>query len=133
MKKTIEKQERLFPGYTYHIYNKAIGTDRLFISNKDYQYFLIKLERFISPIAEILSYCLIPNHFHLLVDIKESEEIEIKSIAYAKDPDKLISQVFSNFFNSYSKSFNKAHNRAGRLFLYPFNEYWWRMMIISFI
>jgi len=119
----VNKLERLIPGNTYHIFNKAIGTDKLFIGDKDYSFFLKKLDRFILPVADILSYCLIPNHFHLLIDFKEIEELPTKLQKQNTDnPDLLLSKVFSNFFNSYSKSFNKAHDREGRLFLYPFKR-----------
>ncbi len=121
--KTINKLEKLIPGNTYHIFNKAIGSDKLFITPDDYSFFLQKLDRYIIPIADIISYCLIPNHFHLLVDIREIDNLPIKlSKQYQGAPDLYISQVFSNFFNSYTKSFNKAHERAGRLFLYPFKR-----------
>ena len=121
--KTTNKYERLIPGNTYHIFNKAIGSDKLFVSSEDYSYFLQKIDRYILPIADIISYCLIPNHFHLLVEIKEYDLLPIKlSKQYIEAPDLYISQVFSNFFNSYTKSFNNAHERVGRLFLYPFKR-----------
>jgi len=121
--KSVNKLEKLIPGNIYHIFNKAIGSDRLFINDTDYFYFLQKTERYILPVADIISYCLIPNHFHLLVKIKDfgnlPKDFSIQNI----DPSEIyISKVFSNFFNSYSKSFNKAHNRSGRLFLYPFKR-----------
>jgi len=121
--KSTEKLENLIPGNTYHIFNKAISNDKLFNSDDDYFYFLQKIERYLLPIANIVSYCLIPNHFHLLVQIKEFENLPEKLTKYYSDnPEAYISKVFSNFFNSYSKSYNKAHNRSGRLFLYPYKR-----------
>jgi REP element-mobilizing transposase RayT len=112
-------------GETYHILNKAISDDRLFISNDDYFYFLKKLERYILPWADVLSYCLIPNHFHLLISVKDFEEIPTKLFRISnpeEEHEKKIIQAFSNFLNSYTKSYNKTHNRKGRLFLYPFKR-----------
>jgi len=121
--KTTNKLEKLTYGQTYHIYNKAISHEKLFITANDYFYFLKKLNRYILPTADIIAYCLIPNHFHLLVTIKEEEDIPSDLLKNNKeDTDKLISKSFSNFFNSYTKSFNIAHNRMGRLFLYPFRR-----------
>ena len=121
-KKTINKLEILVCGETYHIYNKAVGSELLFKTDTDYKYFLKKLDRFISPVANIYAYCLIPNHFHLLLKIKEPDEIaELQKISedqYSKH----LSHVFGNFFNSYSKSFNKAYSRNGRLFIQPFKR-----------
>ena len=120
---SIDNLVKLIPGNDYHIFNKAIGTDKLFFSEKDYFFFLEKLNRFILPVADILSYCLIPNHFHLLVKIKDFDDLPPKIKKQKEHPvELLISKVFSNFFNSYSKSYNQAHSRQGRLFLYPFKR-----------
>ena len=70
----------------------------------NYFYFLQLLKKYILPVANVFSYCLLKNHFHLLVQIKEGKE------------EKVISKGFSNFFNSYSKSINKKYNRSGSLF-----------------
>jgi REP element-mobilizing transposase RayT len=95
----------------------------LFRSEKDYHFFLQKLKRFITPYARIFSYCLIPNHFHLLIQAKEEEEISFKSHSLKNlDNEKIFTQKFSDLFNSYSKSYNKAYDRKGRLFLYSFKH-----------
>ena len=108
--------ETIEPGNYYHIYNKAIGNDLLFKREDDYIYFFKKLKRYIFPVAEILSFCLIPNHFHLMTKMKEVEESEFESQI------EIIKKAFSNFFNSYSKSFNKIHIRKGKLFNLPFKR-----------
>ena len=120
---SVNKEEFLDFDKIYHIYNKAIGSELLFRTEDDYYFFLQKLDRFILPVAEIFSYCLIPNHFHFLIYTRQEEDIKQrlkkKSFENERNP---IHQSFSNFFNSYSKSFNKAHKRSGRLFLYPFKR-----------
>lgn len=50
----------------------------------------------------IYAYCLMDNHFHLLIIIKDDGEI--------------VTQALSNLFNAYAKAFNKANNRTGSLF-----------------
>lgn len=122
MKKTNNNTEILVCGETYHIFNKAVGGELLFKTNSDYKYFLIKLERFLSPVARIYAYCLIPNHFHLLLKIKEPNDIARLNIISEDFYSKYLTQVFGNFFNSYSKSFNKIHGRSGRLFIQPFKR-----------
>jgi len=110
-------------GKVYHIFNKAIGSERLFRTETDYHFFLQKLKRFITPYAKMLSYCLIPNHFHLLVQLKEEEEITFRNFdLISSEPEKIFIQRFSDLFNSYSKSYNKAYDRKGRLFLYSFKR-----------
>ena len=61
------------------------------------------------PIADIYAYCLLKNHFHIVLRIKDKNEL----------PEKFKEKIhlpFSNLFNSYSKSINKAYNRTGSLF-----------------
>lgn len=57
--------------------------------------------KFGPPIADVVSYCLMPNHFHL----------EIKERDYAG-----ASKLLQRLTNSYTKYFNKRHQRVGRLF-----------------
>jgi REP element-mobilizing transposase RayT len=123
MSKIVSKYEKLEFGKFYHILNKAVGKELLFRTKQDYFYFLAKIEHYILPIADIYSYCLIPNHFHLLIKVRDEDNINKK---YLKADDKLnngiLQQTFGNFFNSYSKSYNKAHNRKGSLFTRPFKR-----------
>jgi len=58
-------------GYFYHIYNRAnTNTDKLFYQEKNYAYFLEKFDQYLSDYLEVWAYCLIPNHFHFLVKVK---------------------------------------------------------------
>ncbi len=59
----------------YHIYNHANGDDNLFREEKNYRFFLRKYHQHIDVIADTLAWCLMPNHFHLLVKIKSAEAI----------------------------------------------------------
>ncbi len=106
------KQEPFLPDRFYHIYNRGNNRENIFIEEKNYHYFLNLLKKYISPIAHVLSYCLLKNHFHLLVQIKSEEEIPEK---YLKNGIK-IHLAFSNMFNAYTKAINKAYNRTGSLF-----------------
>jgi putative transposase len=62
-------------GGIYHIYNHAVGWDNIFLEEENYRFFLRKLVSRISPFAEILAYCLMPNHFHLVIRIKDKKEL----------------------------------------------------------
>jgi hypothetical protein len=72
--------------------------------------------RHIAPIADTYAYCLLKNHFHLLVRIKTQEE-QI-SVKLHKDP----SRQFGNLFNAYAKAINKTYRRTGALFQRPFSR-----------
>ncbi len=121
--KYVNREEKLDFSKVYHIYNKSIGNELLFREKSDYYFFLRKFERYILPIAEIYAYCLMPNHFHLLLKIRPEEDV-IKNLNKISNDTgvKVLHQTFSNFLNSYAKSYNKAHKRAGRLFLYSFKR-----------
>jgi hypothetical protein len=69
----INKTGLLIPETTYHIYNRANGNGKLFLSPENYRYFLEKYILYISPIADTFCYCLMPNHFHFLIRIREEQ------------------------------------------------------------
>jgi REP element-mobilizing transposase RayT len=103
------KQDYFEPGVVYHLFNRGNNQENIFIEEKNYLYFLSLLKKHILPVADIYSYCLLKNHFHLALRIKDEESLSEK----LKDKPYL---AFSNFFNSYSKAINKAYNRTGSLF-----------------
>jgi putative transposase len=106
-------------GSYYHIYNRGNNSDNIFYENENYYHFLRLYERYIDPIADTFAWCLLKNHFHILVYIKTDSEINKDQLSYrtVKRP-KVISasKQFSHFFNSYTQSINKRHNRTGSLF-----------------
>lgn len=104
----------------YHIYTHGNANDLLFREKKNYYFFLQKLEKYILPMAKINAYCLLPNHFHLILTFKSKEEIAEANPEVTIPDDnehKFLMQQFSNFLNSYTKSFNKVYNRKGTLFI----------------
>lgn len=68
--------ESLQPDSCYHIFNHANGFENIFRREANFVYFLEKYQLYISPIAETYAYCLMPNHFHLVVRIRKREMIE---------------------------------------------------------
>lgn|SRR5690554_2029419 len=66
------KQERLKEGQFYHIYNRGNNRRDLFLEPAHYEHFLALYDKFISPVAETLAWVLMPNHFHMVVRIKEN-------------------------------------------------------------
>ena len=126
---------RLESGYTYHIYNQGNNGENLFKEERNYGYFLKKYKQYISPICHTYAYCLLPNHFHLMVQFKNVEELhhafpkkfpnpELRSTIENFDIEvsKAISNQFRFFFGAYSKAINKSFNRRGKLFSQPFKR-----------
>jgi REP element-mobilizing transposase RayT len=92
-----------------------VNRANVFFEEKNYAYFMRTYQRYIPPVAELFAFCLLRNHFHLLIRIRPCEEIELQQTAK-------VSQQFSNFFNAYAKSINKAYGRTGSLFQHPFGR-----------
>jgi putative transposase len=59
----------------YHIFNRGNNSEDIFRFNEDYRHFLLLYEKYIEPVAETFSWCLLKNHFHILVRIKAEDEI----------------------------------------------------------
>jgi putative transposase len=59
----------------YHIYNRANGSEKIFVEKDNYRFFMDKYRQHISPIADTYCYCLMPNHFHFLIKIKTEAEV----------------------------------------------------------
>lgn len=75
--------------------------------------------KYIEPVAETFAWCLLKNHFHILVRIKEKSEIIEDELSYSTtEKPKVIdpSRQFSHLFNAYTQAINKRHNRTGSLF-----------------
>lgn len=101
----------LRPGAYYHIYNRGNNRENLFVEARNYAYFLNLYVQHVEPAAETFAYCLMKNHFHLLVRIRDGG-------VFAREP----SRCFSNLFNAYARAFNRAYGRTGALFQRPFGR-----------
>jgi putative transposase len=114
-------------GRIYHIYNRGINRENIFVEQRNYTYFLKLYAGYIAPIAYTYAYCLLRNHFHFMVQIKSPEEIAgSENLTGLRDLSGLAgkppSRIFSNFFNAYAKSINKSYGRTGSLFQRPFGR-----------
>lgn len=110
------------PESYYHIYNRGVAKQKIFLDNQDYKVFLSYLKLYLIEsnlqgrtlkvpptrklknycnLARLLAYCLLPNHFHLFIWQKEKNTI-------------------TNFMRSmgtkYSMYFNKKYHRVGPIF-----------------
>ncbi len=130
----------------YHIYNRGVNGENIFVEERNYEHFLNLYARHIEPVCDLFAYCLLRNHFHLSLKTKSEEEIieRIKTLRVSPaivrqskqgglanteegQPEKplgsgYISDQFSNFFNAYAKAINKAYGRTGSLFQHPFGR-----------
>lgn len=129
--------EPLIPGYYYHIYNHSIGNENLFKEEKNYIFFLQKCKKHVIPVADICVYCIMPNHFHILIQIKNEDDIlhlfadslswskvlQTASISSKEEYiSKYVSKQFSNLFSAYTQAYNGLYTRKGSLFIKNFKR-----------
>lgn len=108
----------------YHVYNRGVDKAVIFCADEDYQYFIKLLHFYLTPNkfeaetlfrkrywrssqndlsqdVELVSYCLMPNHFHLI----------LKQL-----PDSGLTKLMKRVSASYALYFNLKYNRVGHLF-----------------
>ncbi len=106
------------PDSYYHIYNRGVNKRKIFLDKEDYSVFLNLLKRYLSKKPEkdrfgrdgvvfyneieLQAYCLMPNHFHLLIYVNE-------------DPEAMTS-LMRRICTTYTVYFNKKYKRVGHLF-----------------
>jgi putative transposase len=133
----------------YHVYNRVVDRKPLFTKKRNYDYFLSKLKRYVSPYANIYAFCLLHNHFHILLRVKAlgKELSNVKELTnldqgiptpphysysadyqyimpgYKKNQTHIIvSNAFKKMFQSYALAFNRQEDRIGTLFQTPFKR-----------
>ena len=103
----------------YHIYNRGVEKRKIFLDDQDFAVFLSYLKRHLGKEAvthkstgyvypnfndslSLLAFCLMPNHFHMLV--------------YQHDKNKEITKFMRSVCTAYTVYFNKKYKRVGHLF-----------------
>jgi putative transposase len=110
----------------YHVYNQGNNRKKIFYSRKDYLLFYKKIEVFICPYADILAWCLMPNHFHLMLLVKETElRCEPENALGSASSETLKKSVFKKrtlndslgiMLRSYTRIINAQEGLTGSLF-----------------
>ncbi len=104
---------RIIPEQLYHVYNQGNNCEIIFREADDYFYFLNRVRARVLPVADIICYCLMPNHYHFMINTnnKSCNSILLGSI---------ISQELTNAFrllnSGYANEFNKKYARSGSIF-----------------
>lgn len=118
----------------YHIYNRAVGNDWLFINDGHYRFFLSKWQQRIHPYMDTYAYCLMSNHFHFLARVKPITESLLDSVRTENTVatqrfltneisfDAFLEDQFKRFFSAYTLAFNKQQKRHGSLFQASFKR-----------
>ncbi len=110
--------EKIYLEHTYyHVYNRGINKESIFLDAKDYVVFLNLFKRYLhhEPVhdkkgreypwlhndVELLAFCLMPNHFHALIYQEYAEAMTL---------------LFKAITTTYSMYFNKKYHRVGPVF-----------------
>jgi len=111
----------------YHVYNRSVDKKPMFKSDRNYKFFIKKFDAYLSPVLDTYAFCLLGNHFHLLVKVRHSKDLSTFEKLTNQEPNKksihdLVSHQFRKFFQSYAMAFNKEQSRTGTLFQTPFKR-----------
>jgi REP element-mobilizing transposase RayT len=89
-------------GNYYHIYNRGCNKENIFYCKSDYYLLIKKITATYKKYgADLVSYCLMPNHYHFLVHQKTAIPLF---------------RWIQTIFNGYTQTINKVNNRTGTLF-----------------
>jgi len=90
------------PDQYYHIYNRGVAREKIFFKTAHWSFFLRRMKKYFSPdTADILVYCLMPNHFHFLIHAKTKD---------------FGNAVMMPLLVSYTRAVNRDIDRVGTLF-----------------
>lgn len=98
------KRRQWYPGASYHVTARGNHKNNIFNNKEDFIYYLglIKetLQYYIDDEYEILSYCLMTNHVHMMIKVKE----------------KPLGPFIGRINSKYAKYYNKKYDYIGHLF-----------------
>ena len=99
----MDKERNYYKNTYHHLYNRGAHEAAIFYERENYLYFLRRMKFYADKCKiKILSYCLMPNHFHIF--LKQTTN------------DFPVSLFISSLLNSYVKSINKKYKHSGTLF-----------------
>lgn len=108
-------------GGMYHIYNQGNNRQLIFFNRENYIYFLQKIRIHLLPYADLLAYCLMPNHFHLMVEVISNREMALRDSRGATLSRTPTDEVDFNhsigiMLASYTRAINNQEKTSGSLF-----------------
>lgn len=100
-------------GNLYHIYNQGNNKQEVFFDIKEYFFFLWLIRKNLLPYCELIVYCLMPNHFHLMIYADQRCSSKIKQGGLSIDP---ITNSFRKILSSYTRVKNEKTGNSGSVF-----------------
>jgi putative transposase len=122
-------------GQIYHIFNQGNKRQKIFFKRENYLFFLKKLRQFVLPYCDILAWCLMPNHFHLMVLVNKvqlslqdrselpRQVVRSRSATPSRTPTanqplakENLNKSIGIMLSSYTRAIQKQENFTGSLF-----------------
>lgn len=107
---------RFIEGEIYHVYNRGNNKQPIFFNRENYLFFLAKIRKELLPYCDIISYCLMPNHFHLEVFIKPLPTLRLALSSHSTDRHQTFSNGLAVLLRSYTRAIQRQQNITGSLF-----------------
>jgi putative transposase len=113
-------------GGLYHIFNQGNNRQTVFYNRDNYLFFLRKIRHHVLPFGNLLAYCLMPNHFHLMVEVIRAElpldthrvtpSHPVSSPSHPVSKEISLNLSIGIFLRSYTRAVNIQEKRSGALF-----------------
>ena len=104
---------KIYEAGLYHICNRGNNSQPIFYNGNDYQQFVDSSYKYLVPNCQILAWCLMPNHFHFLL---EANEKSLEPIIWGGNEMTSLTNGFQLLQSNYAKLINNKINRTGSLF-----------------
>ena len=109
-------------GEIYHLCNQSNSYVRIFREAENCRFFLEKVRTHLVPVADVLCYCLMPDHFHLLIHVRPEGAANSPSIKPQSAPTSGqqfqcgVSHAIRIILSSYTRAYNRRYKNRGTLF-----------------
>ena len=97
----------------YHIYNQGNSRELIFKESNDYSEFIRRFENRVGSYCQVVSFCLMPNHFHFLVNTRYKSVLPVQLGTVESTQ---LANGFRLLCSGYANNFNKKYGRSGSLF-----------------
>lgn len=114
--------------HIYPVYNQGNNRQKIFFRRENYVFFLQKMKTQLMPYADIMAWCLMPNHFHWMIYVREVECLTaihnpIRSATLSRAPNIITSNKTISLNHSigillasYTRAIQKQEKMTGSLF-----------------
>lgn len=68
------RETPFLPDQYYHLYNRGNNRQAVFFEPENYVYFLKGIRKYLLGSVEVIAYCLMPTHYHILVRVLNTQQ-----------------------------------------------------------